>query len=93
MFGHRSTSTAVYKPGALFSSNTPHNDIVEGFLQRAQTKAEEVRSGESFEIALVDGWPLDVEYMEIVGPIMDRADEYGLIAGPCIDGIFEFTRP
>lgn len=94
MFGRRDTSkTATRDPGVGFLYDTPHDEIVQEFLERAQRRAEELESGESFEIALVEGWPVDVDYMEIVSPVMMRAHEFGLMPGYCFDGTFQFIKP
>lgn len=79
--------------GDIPIDDSPHDDIISGILERAKKEAEEHAPGEEFGVEMNPEEMLeDVNPMEIVGPVMMRAHEYGLMAGPFFDATFHFTK-
>lgn len=62
-------------------------------LERARDKAAQLPQGSEFEIDasnLIMGRAFAP--IEVVGPVMFRAGEYGLSPGMCVNGKFSFTK-
>lgn len=62
-------------------------------LEQARAKADTVPAGVEFEIdaaPLLDG--RDFDPIQVIGPVMFRADEYGVMPGAFVNGTFRFTK-
>lgn len=62
-------------------------------LEMARAKAETVSTGEEFTIdasTFFEKWSFDP--VEVIGPVMFRAGEYGVMPGVCVNGKFRFTK-
>ena len=82
-----------YTPNTIPTTNTDHEEVITAILERAREKAKELESGSTFTVDLeeseMDAAP---HPMIILGPIMMRADDYGLMPGMSIGGSIEFTK-
>ena len=71
-------------PHSIPLNNTPYEDIIIEFLEEARRKAEALEPGTSFTVTLPeDKRDAFVHPMEFLGPVMVRAEAYGLETGGC----------
>lgn len=80
-------------PRSLPINNTPYEDIIIEFLEAAKRKAEPLSPGASFTLTLPeDKRDAFIHPMEFLGPVMMRAEAYGLEAGSCYNWEQTFVK-
>ena len=83
----------VDEPAEIPIFETDFEGTITLILERARDKAAQLPPGAEFEIDasnLVMG--REFSPIEVVGPVMFRAAEYGLLPGACFNGRFSFTK-
>ena len=70
--------------------NTPHEEVIISFLERVKKEVATRGSGDVFTIPFPHLSTLHVNPIELIGPIMMRAEEYGAHMLLCTEQEFTF---
>lgn len=80
-------------PRSIPIDNTRHEHTIIEFLEEAKRRAEPLSPGTTFTLTLPeDKRDAFVHPMEFLGPVMMRAEAYGLETGSCYNWEQTFTK-
>lgn len=78
-------------PKTVKIDKTKHEEVIEQLFAEARAKAKTLQPGDSFEIKVDPVMFAQIKHpITLIGPVMMRAGEHGLIPGMFLHNTFEF---